>query len=125
MQLQFPTSTPSRVNAVVRNRAGEYLGLEFLTQLPPDTEARDRSRVLANSVLDDSPELPKSVPGTCKPWALYAGLRRKQEELKKVQKEIEALNLAILLLAEDEKEVSRLSVPCRPKLDTGPWPFRP
>src|ERR1700693_3233844 len=37
MQLQFPTSAPSPlVKAVVRNRTRECLGLEFLTQVPPD-----------------------------------------------------------------------------------------
>jgi hypothetical protein len=39
-----------------------------------------------------------------------------------VQREIEALNLAILLLADDEKELSRLSVPGWLELDTRPWP---
>ena len=34
MLLQFPTSVPSQVKAVVRSRTGESLGLEFLTQLP-------------------------------------------------------------------------------------------
>ncbi len=123
MQLQFPTSTPSHVTAVVRNRTGECLGLEFLTQLPPDNEARDRSRLLPSSVLDGS-ELRRSVCHSCNPQTLLAGLHRKQEELKQVQREIEALKMAILLLAEDEKELSRLSVPGRLELDTQPWPLR-
>jgi hypothetical protein len=122
MQLQFPTSTPSRVKAVVRNRTGECLGLEFVTQLPPDNEARDRSRFLPSSVLGGSPELRKSVRDSCNPQTLYAGLRRKQEELRQVQREIEALNMAILLLADDEKELSRLSAPGWLELDTRPWP---
>lgn len=108
MQLQFPTTTPSpRVKAVVRNRTGECLGLEFLTQLPPDNEARDRSMFLSSSVLGGSLESGKSVRDSCNPQTLYAGLRRKQEELRQVQREIEALNMAILLLADDEKEFSR------------------
>jgi hypothetical protein len=90
------------------------LGLEFVTQLPPDNEARDRSRFLPSSVLGGSPELRKSVRDSCNPQTLYAGLRRKQEELRQVQREIEALNMAILLLAEDEKELSRVSVPEQP-----------
>jgi cell fate (sporulation/competence/biofilm development) regulator YlbF (YheA/YmcA/DUF963 family) len=107
MQLQFPTSTPSpRVKAVVRNRTGQCLGLEFLTQLPPDDEARNRSRFLPTSVLGGSPELRTSVRDSCNPQTLYAGLRRKQEEMRQVQREIEALNMAILLLADDEKELS-------------------
>ena len=101
MQLQFPTSTPARVKAVVRNRTGECLGLEFLTQLPPDDEARNRSRFLPSSVLGGSPELRKSVRDSCNPQTLYAGLRRKQEELRQVQREIEALKMAIPLLSDD------------------------
>ena len=31
MQIQFPTSSTLRVTAVVRNRIGDCLGLEFLT----------------------------------------------------------------------------------------------
>lgn len=112
MQLQFPTSTPSRVHAVVRNRTGGCLGLEFLTQLPPDNEARDRSSLLPSSVLGGSTELRKSARDSCNPETLYAGLRRKQQELRRVQREIEALNLAILLLA-DENELPRLSGPSR------------
>jgi hypothetical protein len=124
MQLQFPTTTPSRVTAVVRNRTGECLGLEFLTQLPPDNEVRDRSRCLPSSVLAGSPELQKSVRDFCNPQTLYAGLRRKQEELRRVQMEIEALNMAIPLLADDEQEASRLSVQDRVEPDTRPWPHR-
>lgn len=122
MQLQFPTSTPSRVKAVVRNRTGECLGLEFVTQLPPDNEARDRSSFLPSSVLGGLSELRKSLRDSCNSQTVYAGLRRKQEELRQVQREIEALNLAILLLADDEKELSRLSVPGWLELDTRPWP---
>jgi PilZ domain len=108
MHLQFPTSTPSpRVKAVVRNRIGQRLGLEFLTQLPPDNEARDRSRFLPTPVLSRTPELPKYVLDSGNPQTVYAGLRRKQEELKQLQREIDALNMAILLLADDEDEISR------------------
>lgn len=119
MQLQFPTSTPSRVTAVVRSRTGECLGLEFLTQLPPDNEARDRSMCLRRSVLDGSPELRRSLGNSFNPQTLYAGLRRKQEELRQVQREIEALNMAIVLLAEDETELSRLSAQSRLERDPG------
>ena len=124
MQLQFPTSTPSRVKALVRNRTGECLGLEFVTQLPPDNEARDRSGFLPSSVLGGSPELRKSVCDSCNPQTLYAGLRRKQEELRQVQREIEALNMAIPLLADDERELSRPSMQSRLEADTRPWPLR-
>jgi hypothetical protein len=129
VQLQFPTSTLSLVKAVVRNRTGESLGLEFLTQLPPDGEAIVRSRFLSSSVLGGSPEFRKSARDSCNPQTLYAGLRRKQEELKQVQREIEALHMAILLLTEDEtddeEELSRLSAPRPLDLATRPWPLRP
>jgi hypothetical protein len=101
MGLQFPTSTPARVNAVVRNRTGECLGLEFLSQLPPDTEAGDESGVVSASLPQGSPEPLGSGPDYCNPQALFAGLRRKREELKQVQREIEALRLAIVLLLAD------------------------
>ena len=122
MQLQFPTSSPSRVRAVVRNRSGQCLGLEFLSQLPPDNEEKERPRRPSGSVPGGSFKLRKSRPDSYTPQTLYAGLYRKREELRQVQREIEALNMAILLLAEDEKESSSLSVPGRPEPDTRPWP---
>jgi len=100
MGLQFPTTTPARVNAVVRNRTGECLGLEFVSQLPPDNEAGDQSKLAAGSLPDGSPEPAKSARDCCSPQALFAGLRRKREELRQVQREIEALKLAIVLLAD-------------------------
>jgi hypothetical protein len=116
MLLQFPTSVPSQVKAVVRNRTGESLGLEFLTQLPPNSEAVVRSGFLPSSVVGGSPELRKPARNSCNPQTLYAGLRRKQEELReelrKVQREVEALHVAITLLTDDDEEVSRLSPPC-------------
>ena len=121
MQLQFPTSMPSRVKAVVRNRTGECLGLEFLNQLPPDNEAREESRFFSSSVLG-GPESRKSVRASCNPQTLYTGLCRKQEELRQVQKEIEALNMAILLLVDEEKEPPRLPQAGRLEQDTRPWP---
>jgi hypothetical protein len=121
MQLQFPTSTPSRVKAVVRNRTGECLGLEFLNQLPPDNEAREESRFIPGSVLG-GPESRKSVRDSCNPQTLYTGLCRKQEELRQVQREIEALNMAILLLVDEEKEPPRLPQAGRLEQDTRPWP---
>ena len=124
MQLQFPTSTPSHVTAVVRNRIGERLGLEFVTQLPPDNEAGDRAKLLPSQVLGCS-ELLSSVRDSCNPQTLLEGLRRKHEELRKVQKEIEALKMAVVLLADDEKELPRISAPGRLELDTRSWPLRP
>jgi len=101
MGLQFPTSKPSRVNAVVRNRTGECLGLEFLSQLPPDSEAGDRLQVVSSALPDGAPESARSAHASCSPQALFAGLRRKREELRQVEKEIEALRLAMALLLAD------------------------
>lgn len=107
MQLQFPTSMPSpRVKAVVRNRNGRCLGLEFLSQLPPDDEAKEGSGFRPIPDLAGLSETRKSERTCLNPQTLYAGLRRKREELRQVQREIEALRMAILLLADDEKELS-------------------
>jgi|SRR5579859_529345 len=109
MQLQFPTTNPSRVTAVVRNRVGDQLGLEFLTQLPPDDQARSAPVVVVSAAPVASPRVQKFASVTCSPQMVEAGLRRKQEERRQVQREIEALKMAILLLADNEKELSRLS----------------
>ncbi len=106
MQLQFPTSTSLRLTAVVRNRTGDCLGLEFLTQLPPDDRAMDGSTFRPSPDLGGSAGLRGSPRDSCNPETLYAGMRRKQQELRQVQREIEALHMAILLLADDEKELS-------------------
>jgi hypothetical protein len=104
MQIQFPTSARSRVTAVVRNRIGNRLGLEFLTQLPPDDEAPTPPKISAKSALPALPQ-PQPVPAyACNPRILFTGLRRKQEELRQLKKEIEALHVAIVLLADEERE---------------------
>jgi hypothetical protein len=93
MQVEFPSSNPSGVMVVVRNHKDDCFGLEFLSQLP----SRDRT-------LDKSNR-------TCDPKTLWAGLRRKQLEIMQVQREIEALNLAIPLLADDKRERAESSRP--------------
>jgi hypothetical protein len=87
---------------------GDQLGLEFLTQLPPDDQAQSASTAVARAV-PAVPAVRKFASVTCSPQSLEAGLRRKQEELRQVQREIEALKMAILLLADNEKELSRLA----------------
>jgi len=59
---------------------------------------------------------------TCAPKTLLAGLRRKRLEIIQVQTEIEALNLAILLLADDQKECAEAPLPHPSELDRRPWP---
>ena len=119
MQLQFPTSNPSRVNAIVRNRVGNCMGLEFLSQLPPDDEVEYRTKSPSRSVAVAEPR--KTLSTFCTPQTLYAGLRRKRQELERVQKEIEALRLAIALLVEEE-DSRIMPVAGRMKLDVRPWP---
>ena len=122
MELQFPIAEPSRFDAVVRNRNGNCLGLEFISH-PSDTEAAaDQSRSLPGSVLVEPSKSRKSVPDSCTPQTLYAGLRRKQDELKQLKKEIEVLSVAILLLADDEKDLFKLPIPGRLELNIRPWP---
>jgi hypothetical protein len=104
MQVEFPTSKPSGVMAVVRNHKDDCFGVEFLSQLP----SRDRTLNKSNQ--------------TCDPKTLFAGLRRKQLEIMQVQREIEALNLAILLLADDKKERAESPLPHPSELDRRPWP---
>jgi hypothetical protein len=93
MQVEFPTSTPSGVMAVVRNHKDDLFGVEFLRQL----HSRDKTLNKSNH--------------SCDPKTLLAGLRRKKLEFMQVQREIEALNLAIPLLADDKRERAESSLP--------------
>jgi PilZ domain len=98
MQVEFPTSNPAGVVAVVRNHRDDCFGLEFLSQM----RSRDKTLKKSNQ--------------TCDPKTLWAGLRRKQLEILQVQREIEALNLAIPLLADDKRETAESSLPHRSEL---------
>jgi len=122
MRLQFPTTEPSCVNAIVRHRSGNRLGLEFLSQLPPDAEAKTQMGSLLSPCARVPSKSAKALTVSCTPQALFAGLRRKQEELRQLKREIELLSVAILLLAEDENEIGPLPVPARPQLESRPWP---
>jgi hypothetical protein len=99
MQVEFPTSNPSGVMAVVRNHKDDCFGVEFLKQLT----SRDITLNKSNQ--------------TCDPKTLFAGLRRKKLEIMQVQREIEALSLAIPLLADDKREGAESSLPHGSKLD--------
>ncbi|MFZ0734576.1 MAG: PilZ domain-containing protein [Candidatus Sulfotelmatobacter sp.] len=133
MQLQFPTAEPSRVNAIVRHRNGDLLGLEFLSQLPPDDETKRQLMSTPSAVSCQPPTASKTAlkttaltkrPVTCTPNQLFAGLRRKQEEFRQLQKEIELLSVAVLLLAEDDSEIGSLSAPRRLESTNRPWPMQ-
>lgn len=142
MQLQFPTAEPSRVNAIVRHRRGDLLGLEFLSQLPPDDDTKRQitsmpnpvshqqtiAKAAPNTALKPISVLKKTAPANghagCTPNQLFAGLRRKQEEFRQLEKEIELLSVAILLLAEDDSEIGTLPTPRRPESENRPWPMQ-
>lgn len=147
MQLQFPTAEPSRVNAIVRHRRGDLLGLEFLSQLPPDDETKRQlmsmpsqvsrqpqttSQPIAmpaqSAVLMPSASMTKTPPtkrpATCTPNQLFSGLRRKQEEFRQLEKEIELLSVAILLLAEDDSEIGTLPAARSLESANRPWPMQ-
>ena len=98
MQVEFPTSNPSGVMAVVRNHKDDCFGVEFLKQLPSRDQTLKSNR-------------------SCDPKTLFAGLRRKKLEIMQVQREIEALSLAIPLLADDKRECAESSLPHGSELD--------
>jgi hypothetical protein len=121
MQVQFPISNPSTIRAVVRNRTDDCFGVEFLPQL----SSGDHPNSVCNPAGADVAESKAVASYSYDPETVFAGLRRKQLQRKHVRREIEALNLAIVLLAEDEKKnpVSSL-LPRRPESETRPWPSR-
>ena len=121
MQVQFQTN-PSGVTAVVRNRKDDCFGLEFLPQLPAVDRTRNQSTSVCNLAGGGTPGSQESERRSCSPKTLLAGLRRKLLEIEQVQREIDALNLSIPLLADDEKKNPESSQPCRPKLEMRPWP---
>jgi hypothetical protein len=112
MQVQFPISSPSTIRAVVRNRKDDCFGLEFLPQLPSGYNPADSG----------TPESPALASYLCNPETVLACLRRKQLQIKQVLREIEALKLASVLLADDEKKNPVSALPRRPEWETRPWP---
>ena len=126
MLLQFPTTEPSRVNAIVRYRSGSRFGLEFLSQLPPDNETKFEMQALTAPMSPSTalvPGTPEALTIPCTPKMVAASLRRKQEEMRQLQKEIELLSVAILLLADDDHEIGELPVPRREASGPKPWPL--
>ena len=121
MQVQFQTN-PSGVTAVVRNRKDDCFGLEFLPQLPAADRTLHQSTFVRNLAGGGTSESQESARHLCSPKTLLAGLRRKLLEIEQVQREIDALNLSILLLADDEKKNPESSLLRRPKLEMRPWP---
>ena len=120
MQVQFQTN-PLGVTAVVRNRKNDCFGVEFLPQLPGGDRTVTQSTSVCN-LAGGTPESQGSADHSCSPETLLAGLRRKLLEIEQVQREIDALHLSILLLAEDEKKNPESTLPCRQTLEMRPWP---
>ena len=100
IELEFLVPDPLKVMARVRNRHGYYFGLEFLAILPgqasglpknpPPALPKSPVKIAGNENIAD-PLLIKKV---------FAALHRKALEIKRVQREIDALLTAAVLLAE-------------------------
>jgi hypothetical protein len=100
IQVEFLIPDPLRVIATVRNRSGYNFGLEFLKRLPgqasglpnnrPPALPKQPAKINGNENITD-PTLMKKV---------FAALHRKSLEIKRVQREIDALLTAAVLLAE-------------------------
>jgi hypothetical protein len=86
--------------ASVRNRHGYYFGLEFLPMSPGQASGLPKSpppalpnlpaKIVRNENITDPPLMKK----------VFAALNRKSVEIKRVQREIEALLTAGVLLSE-------------------------
>jgi hypothetical protein len=99
VEIEFPTPHPVKVIATVRNRSGRYFGLEFLARLHGQTGALPKNRPpalskphakITDNVKITDPALVKKI---------FVALDRKLLEIRRVQREIEALIIAAPLLA--------------------------
>ena len=100
IEVEFLVPDPLRVMATVRNRSGDYFGLEFLKRLPgqasglpknrPPALPKQHAKIAGNENITD-PTLIKKV---------FEALYRKSLEIKRVQREIDALLTTAALLAE-------------------------
>ena len=100
IEVEFLVPDPLRVMATVRNRSGYYFGLEFLAVLPqqagrlpknrPSSLPKPPAKIAGNENIADPPLMKK----------VFAALHRKSLEIKRVQREIDALLTAAVLLAE-------------------------
>lgn len=75
MEIEFMMPDSKRIPAVIRNRSGYYFGLEFLTPLETD---------------DERPAVP-IPPSRARSGDAYLLLRRKELEVQKLRREIQAL----------------------------------
>ena len=100
IEVEFPTSPPLKVMTTVCNRSGHYFGLEFLARWPREGGGLPKNQ---------SPALPKppakiagneNITDAHLIKKVFAALHRKSLEIKRVQREIDALLTAAVLLAE-------------------------
>ena len=75
MEIEFQMPDQKRVSAVVRNRSGFYFGLEFLTPLEP---------------IESPASIPVATP-VQRSGDAYLLLRRKELEVQRLRREIQAL----------------------------------
>jgi PilZ domain len=100
IEVEFLVPDPLRVMATVRNRSGDHFGLEFLAILPGQASGLPKNRPSA------LPKPPAKIAGNeniADPLLIkkvFAALHRKALEIKRVQREIDALLMAAVLLAE-------------------------
>ena len=102
LHVDFLVPNRLRVSGVVRNRTGALFGLEFLALLPPEDAVVSQSMPARHSTR-------RMVTGT---WTVadhspsqqnvHAILRRKQLEIDRLKREIEALRTAAPLLVDDQ-----------------------
>ena len=100
IEVEFLVPNPLKVMATVRNRSGDYFGLEFLPILHRQPSGLPKNRPpalpephakIADNVKITDPALVKKI---------FAALDRKLLEIARVRREIEALIVAAPLLAE-------------------------
>ncbi len=97
LEVEFRIPDPLRVMATVRNRSGYYFGLEFLAVLPqqasrlpknrPSSLPKPPAKIAGNENITDAHLIKK----------VFAALHRKALEIKRVQREIDALLTAAAL----------------------------
>jgi hypothetical protein len=108
IEVEFPTSPSLKVMTTVRNRSGHYFGLEFLARLSgegsgspknqPPALPKPPAKIAGNEKITDPPLVKK----------VFAALVRKSLEITRVQREIDALLIA-LFLAEQRSASSKRS----------------
>lgn len=98
VEIEFPTPHPVKVIATVRNRNGRHFGLEFLARLHRQTGGLPKNRPPA--LLKPHAEITDNVSTTDPALVkkIFVALDRKLLEIRRVQREIDALVIAAPLL---------------------------